>query len=161
MPPSGYCTNEYEDSLSDSTSDSDINEEDTSDTDDDIDSEDDVKRHENRKLSEDDKTDEDSDIERAIFEYYSKGSERDATVSTIKGAHKMLQNGFTRERLSNAAIPSSSASTDNDICAISPTTENDGMPSSYSLDNNFSSVFANRKMVCNHVNLKTFTRYYI
>ena len=63
----------------------------------------------------------------------------------------MLQNGLTRERLSNTAIASSSASTDNDICAISPTTENDGMPSSYCLDNNFSSVFANRKMVCMHI----------
>ena len=67
----------------------------------------------------------------------------------------MLQNGLTRERLSNTAIVSSSASTDNDICAISSTTENDGMPSSYCLDNNFSSVFANRKMVCIHIGYET------
>ena len=82
-----------------------------------------------------------------MFEYYNKDSEPDATISTIKGTHKMLENDSNREGLSNGAVASSSASTDNDICAVSPTNDNDGMHLSYILDNNFSSVFSNRKKV--------------
>ena len=145
LPPSGYCTNEYEDSLSDSLSNSDKNEEDTSDTNDDVDTDDVEDRR--KRFSGDDKTDDDTDIEAAVFEYYNKDSEPHATVSTIKGTHKMLKNGFDREGMSNGAVASSSASTDNDICAISPTNDNEGMPLSYILDNNLSSVFSNRKKV--------------
>jgi hypothetical protein len=59
----------------------------------------------------------------------------------------MLKNGLSQQCLSTAGAVSSSASTDNDISGISPTNEDDGMPLSYILDNNFSSVQSFRYQV--------------
>ena len=135
--------------MSDTFTDSDIKDEGTSDTNEDTDTEEDV-QNKNGKLENlgEDKTDDDTDIEAAVFEYYNKRPDPHSTISTVKGTHNMLRNGLPQQCLSTAAgAVSSSASTDNEISGISPTNENDGMPLSYILDNNFSSVLSYRYQV--------------
>ena len=141
LPPSGYGTNECDDSLSDSFTDSDAKENGTSDTNEDTDTEEDV-QNKNSKAENlrGDKTDDDTDIEAAVFEYYNKRPDPHSTISTVKGTHNMLRNGLPQQCLSTAGAVSSSPSTDNDISGISPTNVNDGVPLSYMLDNNFSSA---------------------
>lgn len=127
--------------------DSEINEDDTSDTNENMDTEEDDKNG-IVEDSLDDKTDDDTDIEAAVFEFYHRGSGPHSTISTIKGTHKMLRHGgLPQNSLGVAATGSSSATTDNDMSAVSPTTDNDGVPINYILDNNFSSVFSHRTKV--------------
>ena len=150
QPPSGYCTNECDDSLSDTGSDSELKEEDTSDTNDSDDSEGATQNINNPTLnSVDSKTeDDDTDIEAVVFEYYHNGSEPPTTISTIKGTHNMIKNGRSPPHfLSTPVIASSSASTDDEVSPISPAAANDGVPANYILDSNFTSIFLNTEQV--------------
>ena len=134
--------------MSDVLTDSDANEE--YNTNDSLDTEeDDILGNNDIEVdTDDDKNDEDTDIEAAVSQYYHKKFKHHSTISTIRGARRLFQHDEARSSPGVVATASSSETTDNDIgAAVSPTTDNGGVPLNYILDNNFSSIFSHRNKV--------------